>query len=192
MRFTGRLKNLSNTAHGPSIANLVCRANKDCDDTQNLFAYREAMAQKNSISRRARAEFARLIREARERKRPKLSQEAVADELGITRQGYAHYELAGALPPIDVFANLCNLLELDIPPLLSLLGLNPRDDPKPAAVSHLTPLDPELSYLVRLWRTFDIEDRRFVIQAAEWCLKKQGVSLKSFHDFEGDPKPERA
>lgn len=42
------------------------------------------------------------------------SQTDVAAKLGITRQGYNHYETGKRIPPLDIMENLCSIFNVDM------------------------------------------------------------------------------
>lgn len=93
--------------------------------------------------------------------------------LGITRQGYAHYELGGALPPAIELSKLCEILDLDAglfgkAATLAVVKFPPTDDPW-------------LLYFHRLWGALDHDDRVMVIEAAKGRLALRGIPLDQFN-----------
>lgn len=117
---------------------MICIANISCDDGRGLFAYLGPVIPKKPRKKGRRASYSdagAILKSARVV--ADLSQQAVADSLGITRQAYAHYELGNALPPAVDLKTLCELLSIDAN---TLLGINrrkatttePAGEPRPA------------------------------------------------------------
>ena len=97
-------------------------------------------------------ELGDLIRDARERRRPKMSQEELGRCVGISRPMVSMLERGGIkYPRIGMLSGIAKVL--DIPPssLLSILGIN-SEDAAPGELHWLaSQLDPEhLALLVEL------------------------------------------
>lgn len=128
------------------------------------------MNKKKSKGTQGRDALGAAIKRARQAKG--LSQSAVGRQLGMTRQGYAHYELGTSLPPAGDLPKLCEILNLD-PSIFGKSGL---------AVAKLPPTDdPLLLHLHQLWGSLDPHDRRVVIETAEGRLAMRGIQIQGFY-----------
>lgn len=153
-----------------TIANILCDANKSCGDEQKTFAYLGRVRKKKSTGKHSRSDVGQLFKQAREVKG--LSQLDVAEQLGMTRQGYAHYELGSALPPADDLSALAEILDLDF-------GILSK--PKSAVLAFPPTDDPLLQYLHRLWSAMNSDDRQAIIETAEGRLSRRGIQIDQFN-----------
>jgi len=125
---------------------------------------------KKSKGKQSRNATGQLIKNARKAKG--LTQDQVADLLGIKRQGYAHYEYGHSLPTADDLPKLCEVLDLD-PTVFGMSGQTPVSVPPTD--------DPLLSYVHELWALMDGEDRRAIIEASEGRLTRRGIPVEGLN-----------
>lgn len=160
------------TSNGHTIAKIICGAKNSCADRQKIFAYLGCVPKKKSKAKQGQyAAIGAAIRKARKAKG--LSQADMGSRLDITRQGYAHYELGGALPPAAELSKLCEILDLDA-------GMFGKVNSQPVVKFPPTD-DPWLLYFHRLWSALDRDDRVMVIESAKGRLALRGIPLDQFN-----------
>lgn len=181
----GRLEDLLDAGHRSSLpssddgrlANIICVAKIPSGDGLNLFAYASCMAKKKSGEKKPPLypELAQRIREARARSGKSMS--AVARELGLTRQGYAHYEYGNALPPASEIPKLCTALELPEGLFDTVAGI--AEPSRPFA------RDLQMAQVQALWPHLDHEGRSLVVRSAEVAVRAAGRSVEDLYSREG-------
>lgn len=72
-------------------------------------------------------EFARRLREARERQWPRLTQKAAAEQVGISERQYIRWEHGDQLPPFERIARIVEVTGVDISDLIEPAGSITRD-----------------------------------------------------------------
>lgn len=151
-----------------SIANNICLANNSCADRHRIFAYRALVATKKNITKQAKyAKAGAIIKAARIRS--EYTQAEAGAKLGITRQGFAHYENGHSLPTSTELPKLCEILGIKLGQLF----------PKGAPPLAIPPNDSysSLDYLHAIWDVLDERDRKFIIESAEGRATRKGLSL---------------
>lgn len=103
------------------------------------------------------------VRIAQLRKDHGLSQQAVADELGIAQQTYANYEVARARPSVAILPEVAKLFGVSVDELLGRKNSAGKRGPAPK-------LQQQIDLISQLPKT----QQRFVVQMLDTVLAQAG------------------